>query len=145
MIAPLLIRVLLIPAFILRQMRAPHPLVSFALLKDRGVWGGYRSPRLSTARDTFKETLSSPSLSSLSISPLQMHSNQRPHFVGHPTSPGTSNADGASQEGVIAAQVVFGVPVGLVPYPALASVQAVTEHENMAVVTGPDVASYSCE
>ncbi|KIA75390.1 hypothetical protein HK57_00109 [Aspergillus ustus] len=38
-IAPLVIGFLCIPIFIFWQTRAPHPLVPFSLLKDRGVWG----------------------------------------------------------------------------------------------------------
>ncbi|KAL4886424.1 major facilitator superfamily domain-containing protein [Aspergillus karnatakaensis] len=38
-IAPLVIGFLCIPVFIFWQMRAPHPLVPFQFLKDRGVWG----------------------------------------------------------------------------------------------------------
>ncbi|KAG5928852.1 hypothetical protein E4U42_007830 [Claviceps africana] len=37
-IAPLVIGVLCIPAFILWELRAPHPLVPFKEMKDRGVW-----------------------------------------------------------------------------------------------------------
>ena len=38
-IAPLVIGFLCIPVFIFWQMRAPHPLIPFSFLKDRGVWG----------------------------------------------------------------------------------------------------------
>ncbi|KAJ5249269.1 siderophore transporter [Penicillium chermesinum] len=38
-IAPLVIGFLCIPLFIFWQTRAPHPLVPFSYLKDRGVWG----------------------------------------------------------------------------------------------------------
>lgn len=38
-IAPLVIGVLCIPVFILWELRAPHPLVPFKLIKDRSVWG----------------------------------------------------------------------------------------------------------
>ncbi|KAL2015393.1 hypothetical protein VTK56DRAFT_5547 [Thermocarpiscus australiensis] len=38
-IAPLIIGICTIPAFVLWQLRAPHPLVPFYLMKDRGVWG----------------------------------------------------------------------------------------------------------
>ncbi|KAM5358274.1 hypothetical protein ACJZ2D_015432 [Fusarium nematophilum] len=37
-IAPLVIGFLCIPAFVLWELRAPHPLVPFALMKDRAVW-----------------------------------------------------------------------------------------------------------
>ncbi|OAL38513.1 hypothetical protein AYO20_02162 [Fonsecaea nubica] len=38
-IAPLVIGILCVPAFIVWELRAPRPLVPFHLLKDRGVWG----------------------------------------------------------------------------------------------------------
>ncbi len=38
-LAPLVIGVCTIPVFALWQMRAPHPLVPFYLIKDRAVWG----------------------------------------------------------------------------------------------------------
>ncbi|ETI19399.1 hypothetical protein G647_09232 [Cladophialophora carrionii CBS 160.54] len=38
-IAPLVIGILCVPAFVFWEMRAPRPLVPFHLLKDRGVWG----------------------------------------------------------------------------------------------------------
>ncbi|KAJ9157630.1 Major facilitator superfamily domain-containing protein [Pleurostoma richardsiae] len=38
-IAPLVVGVLCIPAFIVWELRAPHPLAPFVLMKDRGVWG----------------------------------------------------------------------------------------------------------
>ncbi|KAM0718987.1 hypothetical protein Q7P37_006059 [Cladosporium fusiforme] len=38
-IAPLVIGIFLIPAFVFWERRAPHPLVPFQLLMDRAVWG----------------------------------------------------------------------------------------------------------
>ncbi|KAL6247397.1 ferrioxamine B transporter [Rhinocladiella similis] len=38
-IAPLVIGILCIPAFVFWELWAPHPLVPFDLLKDRAVWG----------------------------------------------------------------------------------------------------------
>ncbi|KAG6020164.1 hypothetical protein E4U41_002937 [Claviceps citrina] len=37
-IAPLVIGLLCIPAFVLWELRAPHPLIPFKDMKDRGVW-----------------------------------------------------------------------------------------------------------
>ncbi|CAK7204314.1 ferrioxamine B transporter [Sporothrix eucalyptigena] len=37
-IAPLVVGIVCIPVFIVWEMRAPHPLVPFSLMKDRGVW-----------------------------------------------------------------------------------------------------------
>ncbi|EXJ93019.1 MFS transporter, SIT family, siderophore-iron:H+ symporter [Capronia epimyces CBS 606.96] len=38
-IAPLVVGILCIPAFVVWELRAPRPLVPFYLLKDRAVWG----------------------------------------------------------------------------------------------------------
>ncbi|KAF1850950.1 major facilitator superfamily protein [Cucurbitaria berberidis CBS 394.84] len=38
-IAPLVIGICFIPVWVLWEMKAPHPMVPFHLLKDRGVWG----------------------------------------------------------------------------------------------------------
>ncbi|CAO2651732.1 Nn.00g000150.m01.CDS01 [Neocucurbitaria sp. VM-36] len=45
--------------------------------------------------------------------------------------------------GIIAAQVILGVGGGLFPYPTLASIQAATRHEHVAVVTGLYFAVYN--
>ncbi|KAM4058807.1 major facilitator superfamily protein [Hirsutella rhossiliensis] len=37
-IAPLVVGVLCIPVFVLWELKAPHPLVPFSLIKDRSVW-----------------------------------------------------------------------------------------------------------
>ncbi|KFH43031.1 Siderophore iron transporter-like protein [Hapsidospora chrysogenum ATCC 11550] len=37
-IAPLVVGILCIPAFILWELKAPHPLIPFRLMKDRSVW-----------------------------------------------------------------------------------------------------------
>ncbi|KAJ6445003.1 siderochrome-iron transporter (Sit1) [Purpureocillium lavendulum] len=37
-IAPLVIGVVCVPAFVFWELRAPHPLVPFSLMKDRSVW-----------------------------------------------------------------------------------------------------------
>jgi SIT family siderophore-iron:H+ symporter-like MFS transporter len=37
-IAPLVVGLLCVPAFVLWEMQARHPLVPFKLLRDRGVW-----------------------------------------------------------------------------------------------------------
>lgn len=48
-----------------------------------------------------------------------------------------------AQAGVIGAQVLLGIAGGLFPYPAQASIQASTQHEHVAVVTGIFLASYN--
>jgi MFS transporter, SIT family, siderophore-iron:H+ symporter len=57
------------------------------------------------------------------------------HYRGSPTSPG--------QSGVIGAQIVLGFAGGLFPYPAQASIQAATQHEHLAVITGLFLACYN--
>ena len=52
-------------------------------------------------------------------------------------------ATGNQQSGVIGAQVLLGIAGGLFPYPALASIQAATQHEHLAVITGLFLACYN--
>ncbi|POR32101.1 Siderophore iron transporter 1 [Tolypocladium paradoxum] len=40
-IAPLVVGVLCIPIFVFWELRAPHPLAPFSLMKDRGVWAPF--------------------------------------------------------------------------------------------------------
>ncbi|KAK0643402.1 major facilitator superfamily domain-containing protein [Cercophora newfieldiana] len=49
----------------------------------------------------------------------------------------------SSRGGVIGAQVVLGIAGGMFPYPALASLQAVLDHEQLAVMTGLYLATYN--
>ena len=37
-IAPLVVGVVVVPAFVMWELRAPHPLVPFSMMKDRSVW-----------------------------------------------------------------------------------------------------------
>ena len=57
------------------------------------------------------------------------------HYRGAPSSSG--------QSGVIGAQVLLGIAGGLFPYPAQASIQAATQHEHLAVITGLFLATYN--
>ncbi|KAJ5896786.1 Major facilitator superfamily domain general substrate transporter [Penicillium subrubescens] len=52
-------------------------------------------------------------------------------------------ASGSSHSGVIGGQVLLGLAGGMFPYPAQASIQAVSKHEHLAVVTGIYLASYN--
>ncbi|KAI0011328.1 major facilitator superfamily domain-containing protein [Xylariaceae sp. FL0662B] len=56
-------------------------------------------------------------------------------YRGDPTS--------AGHAGVIGAQVLLGIAGGMFPYPAQASLQAYLKHENLAVLTGVYLATYS--
>lgn len=53
------------------------------------------------------------------------------------------DVDTSSRAGVIGAQVVLGIAGGMFPYPAQASLQAVLEHEHLAVMTGLYLATYN--
>ncbi|KAJ5647116.1 Siderophore iron transporter 1 [Penicillium lividum] len=49
----------------------------------------------------------------------------------------------SSHSGVIGGQILLGIAGGLFPYPAQASIQAVSKHEHLAVITGIFLASYN--
>lgn len=57
------------------------------------------------------------------------------NYRGSPSSSG--------QSGVIGAQVLLGIAGGLFPYPAQASIQAATQHEHLAVITGLFLSLYN--
>ncbi|GAB1215575.1 hypothetical protein ATERTT37_004766 [Aspergillus terreus] len=52
-------------------------------------------------------------------------------------------ASSSSHSGVIGGQVLLGIAGGMFPYPAQASIQAATKHEHLAVITGIFLASYN--
>lgn len=49
----------------------------------------------------------------------------------------------ANHQGIIGSQVLLGIAGGLFPYPALASIQAATKKEHVAVITGLYLATYN--
>lgn len=49
---------------------------------------------------------------------------------------------GSAYSGVIGAQVLLGIAGGMFPYPAQASIQSCTKHENVATITGLYLATY---
>ena len=57
------------------------------------------------------------------------------HYRGSPTASGHS--------GIVGAQVLLGIAGGLFPYPGQASIQAATQHEHLAVITGLYLSCYS--
>lgn len=57
------------------------------------------------------------------------------HYRGSPSPSGHS--------GIIGAQVLLGIAGGLFPYPGQASIQAATQHEHLAVITGLYLSCYS--
>jgi SIT family siderophore-iron:H+ symporter-like MFS transporter len=57
------------------------------------------------------------------------------HYRGSPSSSG--------QSGIIGAQILLGLAGGMFPYPAQASIQAASQHEHLAVLTGLYLATYN--
>ena len=176
-IAPLVIGLLLVPVFVFWQRKAPHPLVPFYLLKDRGVWGalgiacflnfawylqgGFLYTVMIIAFDfsyTSATRISSfysffSVITGLLISLVIFKVRRLKYFIVAGTClfmvafgllinyrGGTS---GSAKSGVIGAQVLLGIAGGLFPYPAQASIQAATQHEHVAVITGLYLALYS--
>lgn len=176
-IAPLVVGILCIPVFVIWELRAPHPLVPFTLMKDRAIWaplgialllnfswtmqGDYlftvlmvsfnfsvKAATRITSLYSFTSVITGTTLGLIvyKIRRLKI-------FIIIGTSlflvafgllihyRGTPGADGRS--GVIGAQVLLGIAGGMFPYPAQASIQAFTKHENVAVITGLYLATYS--
>ncbi|SPQ26752.1 8d9a960b-0e8a-4734-8f53-5ec0d10c0c68 [Thermothielavioides terrestris] len=176
-LAPLIVGIVTIPVFILWQLRAPHPLVPFYLMKDRAVWGAlgiavllnwswymqgdYLFTVLSVAFDF--DTMTATRVSSF-YSFFSVVSGCILGFIVFKVRrlkvfivAGTclfmvafglliryrGDADSSSRAGVIGAQVLLGVAGGMFPYPAQASLQAVLQHERLAVMTGLYLATYN--
>jgi SIT family siderophore-iron:H+ symporter-like MFS transporter len=176
-LAPLVIGILCIPLFVTWELRAPHPLIPFPLLRDRAVWGAlgialmlnftwylqgdYLYTVLIVAFDF--SILSATRVSSLysfvsvitgftlgaivfkvrRLKPFILAGTTLflvafgllIHYRGSPSSSG--------QSGVIGAQILLGLAGGMFPYPAQASIQAATQHEHLAVITGLYLATYN--
>jgi SIT family siderophore-iron:H+ symporter-like MFS transporter len=176
-LAPLIVGIVTIPVFILWQLRAPHPLVPFYLMKDRAVWGAlgiavllnwswymqgdYLFTVLSVAFDF--DTMTATRVSSF-YSFFSVVSGCILGFIVFKVRrlkvfivAGTclfmvafglliryrGDADSSSRAGVIGAQVLLGIAGGMFPYPAQASLQAVLQHERLAVMTGLYLATYN--
>lgn len=176
-IAPLVIGFLCIPGFVFWELRAPHPLAPFHLMKDRAIWAplgiacflnfswAMQADFLFTVlRVSFDFTnksatriISLYSFTSVIVGTvlgLIVYKVKRlKYFMVFGTFlfmvafgllirfRGESN--GSSRSGVIGAQVVLGFAGGMFPYPAQASLQAFTKHENLAVMTGIYLALYN--
>lgn len=176
-IAPLVIGIVCIPFFIVWELRAPHPLVPFHLLKDRAVWGAlgiammlnfcwylqgdYLYTVLIVAFDF--SILSATRVSSLysfvsvitgfTLGAIVFRVRRLKPFIIAGTSlflvafgllihyRGSPSSSGKS--GVIGAQILLGIAGGMFPYPAQASIQAATQHEHLAVITGLYLATYN--
>ncbi|KAJ1535791.1 Siderophore transporter [Nowakowskiella sp. JEL0078] len=175
-IVPLVLGVLLIPAFIIWQKKAKHPLVPFHLLKDRGIWSGFSiaifmvcawymqgnylytvlivafdfsigdATRVSLLYHVCGTVVSLIlsygifKLKRLRIFVIIGSILYIAAFVILIYFRGGSSY--ASQVGIIIGEVVLGLSGGFIPIPSEASVQAVSKHENMAVITGLYLASY---
>lgn len=176
-IAPLVVGFLTIPLFIFWELRAPHPLVPFALIKDRAIWapmgmacmlnfawtmqGDYLFTVLRVAFDfsiTAATRISSLySFSSVIAGPilgLVVYKVRRLKvFIIFGTClflvafglliRYRGDTSSSSQAGVIGAQIVLGIAGGMFPYPAQASLQAYVKHEQLAIMTGLYLATYS--
>ncbi|KAF3355145.1 hypothetical protein VdG1_04357 [Verticillium dahliae VDG1] len=148
-IAPLVIGVLCIPVFVVWQMRTPHPLVPFRLMRDRGVWGAlgialflnfawymqgnYLYTVLIVAFDM--SITAATRITSL-YSFVSVITGFILGFI-------VFKVRRLKASGVIGAQVLLGIAGGMFPYPAQASLQTALDHENLAVMTGLYLATYN--
>lgn len=168
-IAPLVVGILCIPAFIFWESRAKHPMIPLHLLKDRMVWGAlgiiaamncaascqgdylytvlvvsFNQSVLSATRITNLYAFTS-CLTGLFFG-LVVYKLRRLkwiivtgaclHLVAFGLLIQFRGGDGANYPGMIGAQVLLGVSCGMFTYAALASIQAATRHEHLAVITG---------
>jgi MFS transporter, SIT family, siderophore-iron:H+ symporter len=176
-IAPLVIGIVCIPFFIVWELKAPHPLVPFHLLKDRAVWGAlgiavmlnfcwylqgdYLYTVLIVAFDF--SILSATRVSSLysfvsvitgfTLGAIVFRVRRLKQFIIAGTSlflvafglliHYRGSPSSAGKSGVIGAQILLGIAGGMFPYPAQASIQAATQHEHLAVITGLYLATYN--
>lgn len=176
-LAPLVIGVCMIPAFIYWQWRAPHPLVPFRIMKDRAIWaalgialllnwiwnlqGNYLFTILRVAFDfdlklatrvssfyTFFSVLTGCLLGFVVLKVRRLKIFILAGTCLFMVAFGLliqyrGDVDSSSKSGVIGAQIVLGIAGGMFPFPALASLQAVLEHERLAVMTGLYLATYN--
>ncbi len=176
-IAPLVIGIVCLPFFLIWELKAPHPLVPFHLLKDRAVWGAlgiaamlnfawylqgdYLYTVLIVAFDfsilaaTRVSSLYSfvSVLSGVSIGALVFRLRRLKPFIMVGTTlflvsfglliRFRGSASSSGQSGVIGAQILLGIAGGMFSYPAQASIQAATQHEHLAVITGLYLATYN--
>lgn len=170
-LAPLIIGVACIPAFILWETsKAQHPMVPFHLLKDRTVWGGlgivtamncaasvqgdylytvltvsFNQSVLSATRITNLYSFVS-CLTGLAIG-LVVYKLRRLKWIIvcgsalHLVAFGLlihfrGGGDAPTFSGMVGAQVLLGISCGMFTYATLASIQAATRHEHLAVITG---------
>ncbi|CAM1503173.1 Fc.00g079490.m01.CDS01 [Cosmosporella sp. VM-42] len=176
-IAPLVVGILCIPVFIVWELRAPHPLIPFTLMKDRAIW----APMCMAVLLNFAWTMQGDYLYTVLIVAFNFSITAATRitslysFASVLTGPilglvvykvrrlkvfivigtclflvafgllihyrGSTSSDGRS--GVIGAQVLLGIAGGMFPYPAQASLQAYTKHENLAVMTATYLATYN--
>ncbi|CAK7219056.1 ferrioxamine B transporter [Sporothrix curviconia] len=166
-IAPVMVGVTCIPVFVLWERWAPHPLLPFALLRDRSVWApigiaifldfSYVMPAdylftvLRVAFD-FSVTASTRITTLYSFASILTGP-----FVGFAVFAiaGTvlylvafglliryrGSILGHGRAGMIGAQVLLGIAGGIFPYAAQASMQINVRHEHLASVTGVEKAA----
>ncbi|KAJ6440299.1 siderochrome-iron transporter (Sit1) [Purpureocillium lavendulum] len=168
-IAPLVIGVLCIPAFVFWEARAKHPMVPLHLLKDRMVWGAlgviasmncaaavqgdylytvlvisFNQSVLSATRITNLYSFTS-CLTGLFFGVVVYKLRRLKwiivcgsglHLVAFGLLIQFRGGGGANYAGMVGAQVLLGIACGMFTYAALASIQAATLHEHLAVITG---------
>lgn len=175
-VAPLVLGVFCIPAFVFWETKAPHPMLPFHLLKDRMVWGAlgiitFMNCAASVQGDylytvliiSFNQSVLTATriVNIYSFSACLMgilcgfivYKTRRMkwmivagsclHLVAFGLLIQFRGGDGANFPGMVVAQVLLGVACGMFTYAALASAQAATRHEHLAVMTGAYFACFN--
>ncbi|KAL4914076.1 major facilitator superfamily domain-containing protein [Aspergillus aurantiobrunneus] len=171
-IAPLVIGVLCIPAWIMWERTCKHPMIPFKLLKDRAVYGAIGiAIMLNTGNYLYtvlvvsfsESTLSATRITSLYsfasvitgciLGAIVMKVRRLKPFIVVGTCLFTvafgilyhfrGGTSGSSYGGIVAGEIILSIAGGMFPYPAQASIQTATKHEYLAIVTALFLASYN--
>ncbi|KAL3963375.1 hypothetical protein ACCO45_000379 [Purpureocillium lilacinum] len=168
-IAPLVVGILCIPAFVFWEAKAKHPMVPLHLLKDRMVWGAlgvitamncaaavqgdflytvlvisFNQTVLSATRITnlysFTACLTGLFFGAVVYKLRRLKwiivCGSGLHLVAFGLLIQYRGGGGSNYSGMVGAQVLLGISCGMFTYAALASIQAATRHEHLAVITG---------
>lgn len=168
-IAPLVVGILCIPAFIIWETRAQHPMMPLHLLKDRMVWGAlgiiafmncaasvqgdylytvlvisFNQSVLSATRITnlysFVSCLTGLFFGAVVYKLRRLKwiivTGSCLHLVAYGLLIQFRGGEGNNYAGMVGAQILLGLSCGMFTYAALASIQAATRHEHLAVITG---------
>ncbi|KAE8452619.1 hypothetical protein EG329_013878 [Mollisiaceae sp. DMI_Dod_QoI] len=146
-IAPLVIGLCCIPVWVWWEKRTRYPMVPFKLLKDRAVWGALGIAWMLNF-SCFCSVLSGTLLGVVvrKVRYLQpfiifgtvLFLAAFGVLIKYRGGVGLGN-----HSGVIGSQIFLGIAGGLISYPAQASIQAATQHEHVAVITGLYLATYN--